>query len=262
MRHHIRIYLRLQLTHIKAQLSYRSDTWIAMLGMLLSQVSGLIFINALFAQSSNISGWTATEVMFLYGLVLLPRGLVEVFAEGQWHLQHLVNEGSFDRVLLRPLSPALQVVAYATGVHGLGSIALGFTLLAWTIAQLSIALTLFNVLVLSMIILFTVIAILSVQIAVCCIVFWEPSSTSLFPVTATNLFEFAKHPLTMYGPGVRYFLSWVVPLAWIIYHPACAVLGKEGHHPIWYAPIAVLFLVLLARTVWTRSLGGYQGVGH
>lgn len=42
-------------------------------------------------------------MFFLYGLLVLPRGPVEVLANGQWQLSGLINGGGLDRLLVSRL---------------------------------------------------------------------------------------------------------------------------------------------------------------
>jgi hypothetical protein len=108
IRRNLRLYFILQIVQLRAAVEYRADFWIGILGAMLQQAAGLVFISALFSQIPEVSGWTVWDIAILYGLAMIPKGLTEFFCDGPWMLRSKVNTGEFDRVLVRPISPALQ----------------------------------------------------------------------------------------------------------------------------------------------------------
>jgi hypothetical protein len=114
----VRLYFTLQLIQLRTVVEYRGDFWIGILGAVLMHGVGLVFIGALFSRIPEIAGWTVWEVAILYGLTLIPRGLGELFCDGPWTLRAKVNSGEFDRILVRPISPALQAATQLASIHG------------------------------------------------------------------------------------------------------------------------------------------------
>jgi len=102
-----RIYGKLQLVHLRAHLEYEADFWIGIVGVVLTHGAGFVFVWAFFSSVPSIAGWGLWDTAFLYALSIIPRGLVEILCDGQWNLRMLVNRGEFDRLLVRPISPAL-----------------------------------------------------------------------------------------------------------------------------------------------------------
>lgn len=104
VRRNLRLYFTLQLVQLRAAVEYRGDFWIGILGAMLQQAAGLVFISALFSQIPEVNGWTVWNIAVLYGLAMIPKGLTEFFCDGPWMLRSRVNSGEFDRVLVRPIS--------------------------------------------------------------------------------------------------------------------------------------------------------------
>lgn len=129
IRKHLRLYAKLQLVQIRAAVEYRADFWIGILGAMLQQGAGLVFVSALFSQIPEVAGWTVWNIAILYGLAMLPKGLTELFCDGPWTLRGKVNSGEFDRVLVRPVSPALQSATAIVSIHGFGQVILGIVVL-------------------------------------------------------------------------------------------------------------------------------------
>lgn len=125
----VRLYVRLQLTQLRGLIEYRADFWIGVCRAALQQAAGLVFIAAFFSQIQEVAGWTVWNVAILYGLVIIPTGLVELFCDGPWRLRADINEGHFDRVLVGPIPPALQQATAFTSIHGIGQVTLGAVVL-------------------------------------------------------------------------------------------------------------------------------------
>jgi ABC-2 type transport system permease protein len=259
-----RLYCKLQLLQVHIQLEYRADFWIGIVGMALTQGAGLIFIWAVFQRVPHISGWTIWEIALLYSLTVIPKGLTELFFDGQWQLRLLVNKGEFDRLLVRPLSPTLQVITQNCGIHGIGSVILGITILATAAHELNLSWSWWQYGFLLVTLVSAVVLIGSINYATNCIAFWDASANSAFPFLMQYGIEFAKYPMTLYGRFIQIVVTWILPFAFISYYPALILLGKAGDQ-IWLgylSPLAGPIMALVASVVWKRGLSRYQGSGH
>ncbi len=65
-----------------------------------------------FAGIPAVRGGTFWQAAFLYGILLLVRGVAAAF-EGEWSLSGAIREGDLDRLLLRPLPVLVQL--YGSG---------------------------------------------------------------------------------------------------------------------------------------------------
>jgi ABC-2 type transport system permease protein len=263
-RYHLRMYLTLQMVHLRAALSYETDFWIGVAGVTLTHGVGVIFVWALFLRVPVVAGWGVWDVAFLYALSIIPRGMTELLCDGQWRLRHLINQGEFDRLLVRPMSPALQVITQFSSIHGIGSVALGGTIMARAVAELGLAWGAGEWLLLALTLVSATVLMSAVNYATNCQGFWEPSSTSSFPFLVQNMAEFAKFPLPVYDRAVQLLLTWAVPFACVSYYPSLLLLQRPEATP-WMAltaPAAAAAMIGVASLVWRRGLGRYQGVGH
>ncbi len=259
-----RIYGKLQLMHLRTYLEYEADFWIGILGVVLTHGAGLVFVWTLFQHIPQVAGWNMWEIAFLYALSIIPRGLVELLCDGQWRLRLLVNRGEFDRLLVRPISPALQVITQISSIHGFGSVLLGLVILVRAASELDLAWGVWQYGFLVVTLLNAVVLIGSINFATNCIAFWDPAANSAFPFMVQNSLEFAKFPINLYGRLVQGLITWVLPFAFVSYYPGVVLLGRTGEHQ-WLgyaAPLAGPAVAFIATLVWRRGLTRYQGTGH
>ncbi len=168
-------------------------------------------------------GWNIWQIVFLYALALIPKGLTELLFNGQWQLRLLVNRGEFDRLLVRPLSPALQVSTQVCGIHGLGSVLLGVIVLNRAAQSLHLSWA-----------------------------WWQYGiEFAKYPLTLYG--RFLQILVTWVLPFA--FVSYYPGLILLSQTGAQAQVG-------YLSPLAGPVMALVASVVWHRGLARYQGTGH
>lgn len=259
----LHIYATLQFLHLRTHLEYRLDFTIGFIGAFIQHLTGFIFIWALFTAIPEVEGWTMWEMAFLYALMVIPRGIVELLFDGTWRLRVLVNSGEFDRILLRPISPFTQLFTQHFTVHGFGTVGLGYLILFYSSVEVNITWDLGKLIYLMVTIVSSSFIISSINLVTNCIAFWEPSATSALPFMVANTTELAKYPLRIYAPALQFIFSWILPFAFISYYPGVLLLDRP--ETTWISYISMLpavIVILLARLVWRIGLSRYQSTGH
>lgn len=263
-RKNIRLYFRLQTMQIRSAIEYAADFWIGIVGAIMLQMSGLVFISALFTQVPEVAGWSAWNIIVLYGLAMIPTGLRELGCDGFWALRSRVNTGEFDRVLVRPISPALQSATALVTIHGFGGVGLGIFLLVLGLSRSDATIHWWTVPFILIVLLSGTILVSSLALAINLTGFWEPSSQSALPTMIGLMIDFAKFPLDIYSGVIRGIVTVVIPYAFLSYFPALVLLDKESDWRwLGYAtPLAAAWVVFVTSRLWGKALNRYQGVGH
>lgn len=264
VRKNLRLYMKLQLVQIRAAVEYRADFWIGIVGAMLQQGAGLVFISALFTQIPEVAGWTVWNIAILYGLAMLPKGLTELFCDGPWTLRGKVNSGEFDRVLVRPVSPALQSATAIVSIHGFGQVILGVVVLSMGLSRSDIILQWWTIPYLALVVISSAVMIGALNFVINMTGFWEPSAQSALPTMLALLIDFAKFPLDIYTMVIRGLVTVVMPYAFVSYFPALLLLGRDTPWR-WLGlatPLVTLLVLRFTSWLWGKALNRYQGVGH
>lgn len=260
----LRIYFKLQLMQLRSTVEYAADFWIGIVGAMLMQASGLVFITALFSQIPSVSGWTVWNIALLYGLAMLPKGLTELFCDGPWTLRAKVNSGEFDRVLVRPISPALQSATAIVSIHGAGQVILGVVMISLGMSRSEAILHWWTLPYLAVIVIASSVMIGALNFLINMTGFWEPSAQSALPTMFAMMIDFAKFPLDIYNGVIKGFVTFVIPYAFVSYFPALILLDRDSDWK-WLGlltPVAAMWVVFVTSFVWSKALNRYQGVGH
>lgn len=264
IRRNLRLYLKLQFIQLRTVVEYRGDFWIGIVGAALMNGAGLIFLAAFFSQIADVHGWTVWEIAILYGLALTPKGLTELLCDGPWLLRAMVNTGEFDRLLVRPVSPALQAATRIASIHGLGQLGLGVSAIAVGSARSGLDWSAGKVLFLLITVASGFVMICAINFLVNMVGFWEPSTQSALPTMYAMLIDFAKFPLEIYSLVIRILVTVIAPFAFLSYFPGLVLLDKDSNWR-WLgfcSPLVTGIVVVITAWLWHKALARYQGVGH
>lgn len=260
----LRIYFKLQLMQIRSTVEYAADFWIGIIGAMMLQVSGLVFISALFTQIPEVAGWTVWNILIMYGLATIATGLRELFFDGFWTLRAKVNSGEFDRLLVRPVSPALQSATALVSIHGFGGVILGSTMLYLGLSRSGISIQWWTIPYLAVVVICGTVLLGAISMAINLTGFWEPSSQSALPTMMALFIDFAKFPIDIYNAFIRIVITVFLPYAFVSYFPALVLLNRDTNWK-WLGfatPLAAVWVVFATSWLWGKALNRYQGVGH
>jgi len=236
----------------RQSLTYKGNLILMMAGSAALQGTQLLFIGVLLGRFGVIAGWSTAQSAFLYGLRLSAHGVGTVFFGQHLATDTVIREGDYDRFLLRPVPPLIQLLTRWFNLGTLGDLALGLGILITAITLAPIDWT-------PWLVLLTVAAAIGgglleagLQIGLAGLSFRLGSTRDLKVSVDNTLTDFGAYPLPVFGPAGVYALTFALPLAFIAYLPATVVLGKTGELlvPAWLAGVAPLAGPLMLATGW------------
>lgn len=192
-----------------------------------------------------LSGWTFPQLTFLYGLGLASRGVMSIISFQSRLIDRYVTHGEFDRLLVRPLDVTFQfsvnninLVGFVHLTIGLGYFLYGahLTHFAWTPINLAQVVL---VIVGGTFIYWSYFTIIS------CVAFWTKRSQPLVDSSMELLSRGTFYPLTIYPWAMQMAMTFVLPIGFISFYPACDFLGQNDRSAL---PLDV--------ALWTPLVGG------
>jgi len=257
------LFFRFLSQNTKIKLEYKLDSFILFVSGAALQALGFLFIAVLFSKVPNIAGWTQWEIIFMLAAIYISEGLVSFAFEGAWQMAFLVNSGEMDRMLLRPVSPVLQILTFTMGIHGIGNMALGAVLLSLSLSHVHVAWTFARILFIPIFIVSACAIRTAISFAANCSAFWLKSYYNAFPLMVYQMADFAKYPSSIFGKAIESLILFVLPYGFISYVPACWLFGKAWWGIFaWGSPLVALWCCLAARWVFYRGLRRYDGSGN
>jgi ABC-2 type transport system permease protein len=257
------LFSRFIAQNIKIKLEYKADFVLMLFAGSALQLLALLFISVLFSKIPPIQGWTMWEIVLMLAAIYFTEGVVSFAFEGMWRMMRLVNMGDLDRMLLRPVSPILQIVTYDLGIHGIGNMLTGIVLFVIALNQTHVVWTADKLLFMPVFVASAAAIRAAISFAANCSAFWLTSFYNAFPLMVYQMAEFAKYPTSLYTGPIQFFITVVLPYAFIAYIPAVYIFGKEAWGAwAWLAPVVALWCILLARSVFYRGLRRYDSPGN
>lgn len=247
--------------YLKGLMEYRVDFLIGMFAFLMSQGAGLLFLYLIFQSVPSLSGFAVEEILLMYGIGLIPKGIDHLFFDNIWLLPRAILQGQMDRYLLRPISPLYVFLIERFQPDAFGELVLGSVLTSVTIARLGLNMGIFQILGLIVVVLVGTFVFTSLKLLTASTSFWVKNSYPLMQITY-NISDFTKYPLTIFPRAIRLLMTAVIPFALVSFYPALFLLGRM---PFWEM-FAALFLVTLlfsffGLSVWKLGLKHYESTG-
>ena len=266
MRDGLALFTRYLGVSIRAQMQYRASFLLQSLGQFL--VTGIEFLGvwALFDRFGALREWAFAEVAVFYGVVNVGFALADALSTGFDRMGEFVKRGEFDRILLRPRSTVLQLVAYELALRRVGRLLQGVLILAWGVRLLDVTLGAGDVLLLLAAIVGGACLFLGLFVLQGAMSFWTVETLELMNTLTYGGVQAAQYPLAIYAGWFRRFFTFVVPLAAIAYFPVVAVLDHADPlgSPLWFqhvAPLLGVLFFLASLAAWRIGVRHYSSTG-
>lgn len=261
----INLYFKLIGARARGQMQYKVSFVIDMLGNVAFTFVDFAGILIVFTLTPALKGWTLWETALLFGLITVPFALSELVGGGFDYFPGRIREGRFDQILIRPLGAFFQVAADDFVLKRLGRLLQGLIVLAIAMQKNGLFLHPLTMLWVIPVLVGGTLFFMALLIVRAATAIWTVDSLEVFNVLTNGGCEVLSHPLEIYHRWLQKFLLFVVPMAFINYIPAAAMLGKPAAGmPPWTAllspPIGAAAF-WLSRRFWEFGVKHYQSTG-
>lgn len=268
MAHAIKIYRRLIGVQIRSQLQYRASFLLDTFTTGFQVLTYFVAFALIFQRFGGIGGWSLAEVAFLYGMVEMSFGTMDMLFSGfdPANFGQQVRRGAFDQLLLRPLDITLQVLGSEFILRRLGRIAQGAAVLLVAMSLLNVHWTLVKLLYLPVVLASLVCFFGGLFIAGATITFWTVESIEVMNIFTYGSSEMMTYPMHIYQDWMRRFFTYIVPAIFLIYTPALYFLDKPDPLGLpsfapFLAPVAGVGMLAAALLFWRFGIQHYQSAG-
>lgn len=255
------------LASLRGEMQYRASFLIQLLFGIFFQTVGFIFVAVVLTRFEAVGGWGLWEVGLLYGIRLTGHGLWLIAMNQLFRFDWIIQEGGWDRYLIRPLPLWAQLMFTEFRIAPLGDLIGGVTLLAVAIARTGIDWT-------PAMVAFLVLAVVggalidgAFQLGAAAFAFRYLETLPMRIVFDDLQGRFASYPMLIFDRPLRAFLTWIVPMAFMAWVPATVLLGRTAELPFpawlaWVSPLVGFVLMAIAIRLFVRLSRQYQSAGH
>ena len=253
-------------SRVAAQASYRASFAIELGSQVLLVLVEFVEIYVVFHQVDSLGGFDYAEVAVMYGLAVASFGVADLAVGHVDRLPAYLRAGTFDSFLLRPLSALGQLVTSDFTLRRLGRVGTGVVVLAIALRAADIDWTLARAGLLVLTPVAGAVIFSAVFVATSTIGFWVVEGMEFANAFTYGGNYLSSFPFTVFGTTIRRFFTFLVPVAFVAYLPALALLGREVPLglPGWLSwcslPVSLLAMGV-SLLLWRTGLRRYVGAG-
>lgn len=259
---HLRLYCAFWRNCLRQAVEFRANFWanvLTNLGWLLSLV---FFLKLIYLNTQAVAGWGEAEMFLLVGTYSLLRGITDtLFSKNLSDLPNQIRLGTMDFTLLRPVNSQFFVSLRFVSLENLGQFAGALALLGYGLSLRRTPVHVWDVLTYAGLLACGVVLFYAISLTAMTLSFWLVRVDNLF-VGLETVFSIARTPIDIFrawGALPRFFLTYILPLAFLAAMPVKALFGHidQGRTLAAGVGLAGLFFTLSA-VFWRYATRSYS----
>ncbi|GGZ79914.1 transporter [Streptomyces echinoruber] len=262
----LRVYGLIAGMWVRSTMAYRASFAMTLVGNFVGAGLDFAAIVLMFSRVDVLGGYRLPEVAFLYGLSVLAFGLSDLAVGSVERLGVRVRDGTLDVLLVRPAPVLAQLAADRFALRRLGRCMQGALVLGWALAEVDVAWTWPRLLLVPVAVVSGAVIFAAVFVAGAAFQFLAQDAAEVQNAFTYGGVTLLQYPPTVFAGELVRGVTFVLPLAFVNWLPACYVLGRPYplHLPVWTAfapPLVAAGCCVLAGAAWRAGLKSYRSTG-
>lgn len=256
--HHIRVWRAALRTSVVREMEFRANFILGVVREFAWLGVFILTIESIFNSTTSLAGWEKPHMLILLSLSRIIEGLMQtIFTHNISEIPSTIQEGHLDYTIVKPINSQWYATLRRVTIYNMGNIVAGALLLIYTLVTFDLQITATNVFFTILIATAGIITYYSMLVMVASLGFWFERFQGIYAV-GYLLSEPLTVPFTIFPNSARITLTYLIPLAFVVFIPAQALTGRLVW---WHTPaaisIAILFLTF-ANIVWRAGLRRYS----
>ena len=255
--------LRVALLHVRIgvlnDLQYRVNFALQVLQSLLAVAVGLIVFQLVFSHTTELNGWTHSDLLALLGVQSVMAGVIHsVIQPNMMRLTEEVQEGKLDHALTKPVDAQMLVSVREVQLWQAVDIVIGAAIIGFALARMGGGLGVLDALAFGVALLFGAVLLYCFWLVLATGSFWIVRMWFL-PELFEGIFQTGRWPVGIYPDWLRFGITFLVPIAFAITVPAEAVTSRLDWKTLVFAAFFTAAAFALSRWFWRFGLRRYTG---
>ncbi|MFL1427629.1 MULTISPECIES: ABC transporter permease [unclassified Nocardiopsis] len=261
-----RVYALLAWTWSRALAQYPASLALMTLGTSLGAVAEIFAVFVVFRHAGALDGFSLVEGLLIASLANLVFATADMLMGMVEGLGQHIRGGSLDVMLVRPVSPLIQIATDRFALRRLGRVVPAAVVAGVALYLCDIAWTPGKVVMLPVLLVSGVAIAAAVWTASGCLQFFVADAREAANSLTYGGQALTEYPLSIYGKGVVLAVTFAVPLAFIGWQPVLYLLDRPDPTGLpdllRYAPPFVAALSCAAAALlWRLGLRHYRSTG-
>ena len=224
IRLHLRLWWQFLISDAMLLMEYRANFALGLFKQSAQLALSIFSLGLLYQYTDEIAGWSRLELLVLLGVFWIFNAIWDMLLDGLSQVTYDVRRGIMDFVLLRPVSAQFLLSFRRVSLLYATEVIFGVALIVYAGQQLGVAWDPWGVVLAVPLSTCGFVTIYALRFMLVTCVFWLTSVRTLYDLLGP-VFAVGQYPVTFFRGWVRFFLSFVVPVAFATTFPAEALLG-------------------------------------
>ncbi len=255
------LYIKYAAMILRSQMQYRASFIMTAIGQFLVSFSVFLGIYFMLQRFNAIQGFTYSEVLLCFGIMLAAFSLAECFVRGFDAFGGIISNGEFDRILVRPRNEILQVLGSRIEFTRVGRLLQAVLVLVYAVSNAGIFWSFDKVVTVVLMLIGGVTVFSGLFIIYASICFFTTEGLEFMNILTDGSREFGKYPLSIYGDGLLKFYTYVVPIALFQYYPFLFLTGRSENVLYMFLPLSGFVFMLPCLMFWRFGIRHYRSTG-
>ena len=257
----MRLYWKYLKIHLKSQMQYRVSFLMTTLGQFVTSFSALLSIYFLMSRFHEIDGFSLSEILLCFAVILMAFSLAECFVRGFDRFSSIISNGAFDRIMVRPRGEMLQVLCSQIEFSRLGRLVQAICVFCYAIPSSGVRWTADNIVLLILMILSGIAVFSGLFIIHASLCFFTTEGLEFINIFTDGGREFGAYPLAVYGEGILKFFTYIVPLALVQYFPFLYLTDRSDRLLYFLTPLIACLFLIPCFLLWRAGVRHYKSTG-
>lgn len=261
MKQKVKLYRHYISIVVRGMMQYKTSLALTTIGQFLVSFNVFLGIYFLFRRFHQVKGYSYSEVLLCYAIVLMEFSLAEIWARGFDTFSGIVRKGEFDRILVRPQGEILQVLGSKFELNRLGRLFQAAVVFLYAVCTVEVHWTTGKVLTVALMLAGGVAVFFGLFLIYAALCFFTLEGLEFMNVLTDGAREYGKYPLDIYGKRLLRLATVIVPYALIQYYPLQYILGRVSNPVYIFLPLLAVVFLAPCYGLWRIGVRHYQSSG-
>lgn len=255
------LYIKYAGIHVRSIMQYKTSFLFTTIGQFLVSFNVFLGMMFMFQRFSNVKGFSYSECLMCFSIVLLAFSLAESFFRGFDTFGSMIGNGEFDRILLRPRGLIYQVISSKIELSRIGRVLQAIVMFVYAVPRSNIEWNLSRILTVLFMILGGAVVFASLFLLYASLCFFTLEGLEFMNIFTDGAREYGKYPVNIYGKNVLKICTYIVPFALFQYYPFLYVCGKSENIYFAFLPVIGCVFVVPCYLLWRVGVRHYKSTG-
>lgn len=257
----VSLYYKYFKIHLQSVMQHKVSFLLTAFGQFIVSFNTFLGMYFLFQRFHSLKDYSFEEVLMCFSIVLMQFSIAECYARGFDTFSTIISNGEFDRIMVRPRNPILQVLGSRIEFTRLSRLIQAIIMLSYGISRSEIVWTFDKMICLILMILCGSVIFSGIFLIYASLCFFTTEGLEIINVFTDGAREHGKYPLEIYGRRVLQFCTYIIPFSLTQYYPLLYLFGRSENRWNIFLPLLALLFLFPCYMIWRTGLRHYKSTG-